>query len=104
MVVVIVCLVAAVAGSWLLVISPKRDQAAKLGDRVKSAQSQLDTARAQLAAGEAAKGSYKSSYTMLARLGEAVPADDNVPSLIYQVQGAASSTGVDFRSLNLIGG
>jgi hypothetical protein len=37
-------------------------------------------------------------------LGEAVPSDDNVPSLIYQLQGAAHSTGVDFRSLVLQAG
>ena len=30
-----------------------------------------------------------SAYTKMVRLGEAVPADDNVPSLIYQLQSAA---------------
>jgi type II secretory pathway pseudopilin PulG len=100
-VILIVCVLAAVAGSWLLVIQPKRGQAAKLGDQVNAAQSQLDSARAQVAQGEAAKSSFASSYTKLVRLGEAVPSDDNMPSLIYQLQSAASTTGVDFRSLTL---
>jgi hypothetical protein len=52
-------------------------------------------------AGEAAKSSYAQDYAQIARLGEAVPSDDNVPSLIYQLQNAASSTGVDFRVLKL---
>jgi hypothetical protein len=103
-VIVIVGLVVAIAAAWLIVVSPERDKAAKLGDQVKSAQSQLDSARAQLAAGESAKSAYKSAYTLLARLGEAVPADDNVPSLIYQVQGAATASGVDFRTLSVSGG
>ncbi len=101
MVIIVVAVVVAIAGSWLMVIQPKRDQAAKLGAQVKAAQAQLDGVRAQIAAGEAAKNSFASNYTELASLGEAVPADDNVPSLIYQLQGAASAAQVDFRGLLL---
>jgi hypothetical protein len=100
-VVVVVVFLLAVIGSWMLVIQPKRDQASKLGGQVTSAQSQLDSERAQVVAGEAAKSTYAASYTELARLGEAVPADDDVSSLIYQLQGAAGASRVDFRSLLL---
>jgi hypothetical protein len=101
LVIVIVVAVAAVAGSWLLVIQPKRDQASQLGDQIKAAQAQLATARSQVAVGQAARATFAHDYTELARLGEAVPADDNVPSLIYQVQSAATAAGVDFRTLVL---
>ena len=101
-VIAVVCALAAIAASWLFVIQPKRDQAGKLGAAVKAEQSQLDSVRAQLAAGEAARTSFAKSYTTLVKLGEAVPVDDNVPSLIYQLQGAASSTKVDFRALSLV--
>jgi type II secretory pathway pseudopilin PulG len=101
LVILVVLVVAALAGSWLLVIQPKRDQAGKLGGQVHAAQTQLDTARAQVAQGEAARNAFASNYTQLVRLGEAVPADDNVPSLIFQLQGAAKGTSVDFRSLQL---
>jgi hypothetical protein len=97
----IVLALAAVAGSWLLVIQPQRDQASKLGKQVSAAEAQLASERALVAQDEAARNSFASSYTQLARLGEAVPTDDNVPSLIYELQGAASATGVDFRSLTL---
>jgi hypothetical protein len=100
-VILVVASLALVVGSWLLVIAPKRGEASKLGAQVSAAQSQLATARSQVAAGEAARGSYARDYTELARLGEAVPADDNVASLIYQLQQAASSTGIDFRNLVL---
>jgi type II secretory pathway pseudopilin PulG len=100
-VLVIVAVLAALVGSFLLVIQPKRSQASKLKSQISTAQSQLDTARAQVAAAEAAKSSYSNYYSEVARLGEAVPADDNVPSLIYQLQSAANQTGVDFGSLVL---
>jgi hypothetical protein len=103
-VIIVVLALAAVVGSWLLVIQPKRSQASKLGNQVKSEQAQLDSVRAEVAAGEAARRAYASSYTALVRLGEAVPADDNVPSLIVQVQGAASATDVDFRDVALAPG
>ena len=103
-VIAIVCSLVAVVGAWLLVIQPKRDQASKLGNEVTAAQTQLATARAQIIAGEAARSSFASNYTQLVRLGEAVPQDDNVPSLIYQLQNAASGARVDFRSLQLTPG
>jgi hypothetical protein len=103
-VIAIVCSLVAVVGAWLLVIQPKRDQASKLGNEVTAAQTQLATARAQIVAGEAARSSFSSNYAQLVRLGEAVPQDDNVPSLIYQLQNAASGARVDFRSLQLTPG
>jgi Tfp pilus assembly protein PilO len=101
MVIAIVCTLAAIVGAWILVIQPKRDQASSLGTQVSAAQAQLASVTAQVAQGNAARAAFAHSYTQLARLGEAVPSDDNVPSLIYQLQGAASTTGVDFRSLVL---
>jgi type II secretory pathway pseudopilin PulG len=100
----IVCVVAAIVAPWLLVIQPKRDQAAKLQSQVNAEQSQLAAARTTLAAGGAARAAFASSYTTLVRLGEAVPTDDNTPSLIYQLQAAATATGVDFQSLTFNAG
>ncbi len=98
---IVVVVVAAIAASWLLVIQPKRSQAAKLAAQINTAQTQLNAARTQVAEGETARTAYSQSYATLVRLGEAVPADENVPSLIVQVQGAANASGVDFRSLAL---
>ena len=100
-VIIVVFVVAAIAGAWMLVIQPKRSEASKLGDKVTAEHAQLNTAQSQVAAGEAARSAYASSYASLARLGEAVPADDNVPSLIYQVQAAANTSKVDFQTLSL---
>jgi type II secretory pathway pseudopilin PulG len=100
-VLIVVLAVAAVAAAWMLVIQPRRAQASKLGTQVTAEQGQLDSARAQVAAGESARGQFANDYTQLVRLGEAVPADDDVPSLIYQIQGAANKAHVDFRSLQV---
>ena len=100
-VLVVVAIAAAIVGTWLLVIGPKRTEASKLGDQLKVAQTQLQTAQQQVQAGLAAKSQFAASYTQMARLGEAVPADDNVPSMIVQLQNAAASDRVDFLSLSV---
>jgi type II secretory pathway pseudopilin PulG len=103
-VLIVICAVAAIVAPWLLVIQPKRDQASKLQSQVTAEQSQLDSARSQLAQGSAARAAFARSYTTLVRLGEAVPTDDNTPSLIYQLQAAAQAARVDFEGLTFNAG
>ncbi len=100
-VIMVVLAVGAVVAGWMLVVSPKRQQASTLGTQISAQQSQLDAARSQLAAGEAARSAFAGQYEQLAKLGEAVPPDDDVPSLIYQVQNAAQGAKVSFRGLQL---
>jgi hypothetical protein len=100
-VIVVVLVVGALAASWMMLIQPKRKQAASLATQVAAAQSQLDTVRSQLAQGQAARNRFGAAYAQMVRLGEAVPADDNVPSLIYELQHAAGDAHVDFRSLQV---
>jgi hypothetical protein len=102
-VIAVVAAIALVVGAFLLVVQPKRSKASKLATQVSAVQSQLSQVQSEITQGEAARRSFSGSYTVLARLGEAVPADDNVPSLIYQIQDAASHSRVDFDSLTLSG-
>ena len=99
---IVVLIIGSIAGAWLLAVAPKRAQASKLQSDISAAQAQLDTARSTVAAGQAARAQFSGSYTTMARLGEAVPADDNVPSLIFQVQAAAAASHVNFGSLTLV--
>jgi type II secretory pathway pseudopilin PulG len=103
-VLIVICAVAAVVAPWLLVIQPKRDQAAQLQGQINAQQSQLNSVRSQLAQGSAARAAFASSYATLVRLGEAVPTDDNTPSLIYQLQAAAKASRVDFEALTFNAG
>ncbi len=100
-VIMVVLAVGAIVAGWMLVVSPKRDQAASLSTQISAQQGQLDAARSQLAAGESARAAFAGQYAQLAKLGEAVPPDDDVPSLIYQVQNAAQAAKVSFRGLQL---
>jgi hypothetical protein len=100
-VLVVVLILAALAASWMLIIQPKRKQATSLATQVASTQSQLNTVRSQLSQGESARLQFANDYTEMVRLGEAVPPDDDVPSLIYQLQSAAGASRVDFRNLQV---
>ena len=97
----LVVVIAVAVGGWLFVVQPTRDKASSLASQVSAVQTQLDQVRTELAAEEAARNAFAGSYSVLARLGEAVPADDNVPSLIYQIQSAATKARVSFNSLAL---
>ena len=103
-VLMVICAVAAIVAPWLLVIQPKRDQASKLQSQINAEQSQLDSVRSQLSQGSAARAAFARSYTTLVSLGEAVPTDDNTPSLIYQLQAAAHAARVDFEGLTFNAG
>jgi hypothetical protein len=100
----VLCVGVALVAPWLLVVSPKRSQASKLQSQINGVQSQLAGLHTQAASAEAARSSYAKSFTALVRLGEAVPTDDNTPSLIYQLQSAANAAHVDFQSLTFNAG
>jgi hypothetical protein len=100
-VVSVIAALALLAGFWFLALAPKRKTANDLGDKLATAQQQIDSARGAAAAYRAAKASYRSDYATVARLGKAVPTDDDVPSLVYQLESAAKHTDVDFRAVKL---
>jgi hypothetical protein len=93
-----------VAAAWFLVLAPQRKEASRLSGDVASERQALTQAQADAAAGLAAKRGYDHAYTTVARLGAAVPEDDNVPSLLLQVERAAEATQIDFRELRVGGG
>jgi len=92
---------AALAAFWFLGLGSKRKDASALGTQVSTQVARRDAARANLSAYQAARGSYRTNYATVARLGKAVPANSDVPSLIYQVESTADATGIDFQSLKV---
>jgi len=87
------------AGSWLLLVSPERQHASKVTAEVTAAHQQLDEARAQVAHAHSAQSQYASAYASVVRLGKAVPPDQEVPSLVYQLDQASNQKAVDFSSV-----
>jgi len=100
---VAVAAVAAVAAYWMLALAPKREEATKLAKTITTKQGELKAAEAELATYEKAKAGYKDNYSLVARLGKAVPADDDVRSLLVQLNAAAGRSKVDFRTIQVGG-
>jgi Tfp pilus assembly protein PilO len=84
------------AGYWFFVISPKREEAAKLGERLTQSQEARDTAQSQLGQLEGSKTSYAKDYETVVRLGKAIPATLDMPSLLVQLESASKGTGINF--------
>jgi Tfp pilus assembly protein PilO len=91
----------AVAAYYFMVLGPKRDEVVKLDGDIAAKQAELAQAQATLGTYEQARKTYKANYTTLARLGKAVPADDDVRSLLVQLADSAKGTGVDFQKIEL---
>jgi Tfp pilus assembly protein PilO len=99
----VVAVLAVVGGFYMTVVKPTRAELAELAEQRSQATERRDAARAALAAGASAREAYRRDTATLAMLGKAVPGDDGVPSLIYQVEGAARQAGVEFASVKLAG-
>jgi Tfp pilus assembly protein PilO len=95
--------VAVGAGYWFLLLSPKQDEIAAVDAQIATKQVELEQSRQLLATYEQAKGSYKANYASLARLGKAVPADDDVRSLLVQIDDTARRSGVEFGKIEVGG-
>lgn len=86
---------------WILLLSPKREEADKLGAEVTKLQSSLAQHRQEADAAAEARRDFPVNYQQLVVLGKAVPGDDDTASLLVQVNGIAESTGVKFTNLQL---
>jgi type II secretory pathway pseudopilin PulG len=103
-VLIVVGFAAALAAFWFLAVSPKRKEASDVAAQVTVAQQRLDAAQASAATAQAARKAYNSDYATVARLGKAVPVDDDVPSLVYQLESTAKANHIDFRAIKLTPG
>jgi hypothetical protein len=103
LIIAIVALVAALGAYWMLVLAPKREQITKLDGKIATAQTELRQAQATLATYEKAKTAYKANYATVVRLGKAMPGDDDVRSLMVQLDAAAKHSGVDFGRITVGG-
>jgi len=95
---------AAVAAYWFMILAPKRDEITKLDAEITQQESAAAQAEQQAASYQQAKDNYRTNYATVARLGKAVPADDDVRSLLVQLDATAKKSKVAFRSLTLSGG
>jgi hypothetical protein len=101
LIVSVLAVAVALAGYWFLLLSPKREEAAKFAADAEKAEQRRDAARGKLANAEAARASFGRAYAAVARMSKAVPADDDVASLVFQLEVAARMAKIDFRAVRL---
>jgi len=96
-----IAIVGVLGAYWFLALSPKRNDAAQLDKDIAAAQVQLDQSKQEKVTFAQAQLSFPRMYASLGRLGKAVPPDDDVASLLVQLNHAAAAANVDFRSIEL---
>lgn len=89
---------------WMLVLSPKRDEAAKLGDQVTQLEGSLATYKQEVASALEARKEFPVAYQQLVVLGKAVPAEDDTASLLVQLNQIAEHSHVRFQNFQLEAG
>jgi hypothetical protein len=100
----VIGVLAVLGGFFFLVLGPKRSDLSKLDKQVASSQAELQTAKQEAGQFKQARDEFQGNYTTVARLGKAVPADPDTPSLIVQLERAANDAHVNFRKLTLESG
>jgi Tfp pilus assembly protein PilO len=86
---------------WMMLLSPKKEEVAKLDKRVAKQEQLLAAHQAEVQRGLAAQKAFPSSYRDLVVLGKAAPADDDTASLIVQLSRIARHSGVRFETFVL---
>jgi Tfp pilus assembly protein PilO len=86
---------------WMVLLSPKRDEAKKLSAQVDQVKSSLAQHEAEAAEGEEARAEFPAEYQHLVVLGKAVPGDDDIASLLVQLNRIAEHANGSFRDIKL---
>lgn len=86
---------------WMMLLSPKRDEASKLDAQAKQLQTSLAQHEAEVAEAEAAKEEFPVDYQHLVVVGKAVPGGDETASLLVQMNKVADAAGGSFRNIKL---
>jgi hypothetical protein len=91
----------AVAAFWILALHPKLNDLSSSKQDLAKAQSDYASARQEAVEFAQARLRFPRSYTTMAKLGKAVPANTDQASLVFQLDQAADAAGVRFVSVNL---
>lgn len=103
MILAILVLAGLALGFWVLLLSPKREEADELQSQVSQLQVSLSEAQSQVSAAESARREFPADYHQLVVLGQAVPASDETPSLLVELNHIAKASKVHFEGIQLNG-
>lgn len=97
---VVVATAVVLAGAWFGLVSPQRAESSKLATQIVAAEGELAAAQRETATALAAQKSYAEDAAAVARLGQAVPADEQTASLLYQLDSAAGNSKVKLDAIS----
>jgi Tfp pilus assembly protein PilO len=84
------------AAYWFLLLAPKREDAASASKELTKQTERRDKAQSAANAARGAKTDFAADYGEIVRLGKAIPASVDMPSLLVQLDRAAEGTGIRF--------
>jgi Pilus assembly protein, PilO len=90
-------------GFWVLMLSPKREEANKLQVEVADARSELTQHRQEVDQALEARRQFDDNYEQVVVLGKAVPQQDETASLLVQLKAIADTANVRFEEIQLGG-
>jgi Tfp pilus assembly protein PilO len=93
-----------IAAFYFMVLSPKRDKAAKLSAQVTELQQSVDAQRQRAEEGEQAKQQFNGNYRKVVLLGKAAPDYSDTSSFLYQLNDLAERNHIKFAGLKLTAG
>jgi hypothetical protein len=86
---------------WFFLLAPKRDEASKASEQLSQAEGRRANADAQVKQLNGAKASFADDYASVIRMGKAVPASVDMPSLLVQLDRSARGTGIKFQNIKM---
>ena len=96
---VVIVPVAMISAFWLLLLSPKREEAVAVRDQLSIQERRRDEANARLRDLTAAQAQFADDYAEVVRLGKAVPERSDVASLLVQLDRAGRRTRTGFEKI-----
>jgi hypothetical protein len=97
----VIAVLGAIGALWFLALAPKREKLSAIDKDVAEARQVLDQAKQEKVKFAQDQIAFPRLYASLGRLGKAVPADDDVPTLLVQLNHAAARANVNFQSVEL---
>jgi Tfp pilus assembly protein PilO len=91
--------IAILVAFWFLLLSPKREEASKAEKDAIAQEERRDAAQAQVDQAQATQTDFAADYGEIVRLGKAIPAQVDMPSLLVQLEAAAEGTGIRFTKI-----
>lgn len=96
----VLALIVVVVAGWFLLVSPLRTKIAETDAQVQAQQKNLITARAKLARMEQTRQEAEKNQGRLIELYKMVPSQDELPSLLLQIQDLATESGIEVMSIS----